>query len=650
MELTMDFPEEKEVPFDESDALPGLQTSKGTRQLTSFASAVPNQLLVASLLELLSSVFGKNPHHSRCLFKLLSETLAEMNMISPFALSDQFSTLRLQQNQAFAAFLQAASRNVYQEELGRGSGDSHVYRNGMNEDIFLAQMSRYLVEFEDVARLGKGSYGKVYKCRNKLDRQLYAVKKICIRRATKIGFMKVLQEVKVLARLQHPNIVGYYTAWLERVHPATPGGPQSCSNLSPLEQPSDRSNRSPNSMQNMDRNSSCIVFANSSSVAGADADPPSSPHLQVLSTAQSDIKNGSTLSSKSLLGNVGNERKKSETLIETEGCSIETERNKARVLPNGNSTSNLASHSDKNQGTFNKSNWDTDHSSDDSYLELYPQKELCLPKQPEMQFHLMLHIQMQLCELSLSDWISHRNTRSRDGTTASGTYGLIDTEQTLEIFRQLLEGVSYIHKMGVLHRDLKPRNIFLNGPDCQVRIGDFGLACTDDINEETTSSWSPPTNTDHQEKVHTTGVGTCLYASPEQLQGCQYDFKSDMYSLGIILLELFQSFGTEMERVKTLTAVRKGAIPDSFKQQWPVQTKYVELLTSDISLHRPSAAQVLESELFHSTEEVINSLQKKIVEQDGEIEKLKERIQVLLRERKERDTIIQSLQGHQNFP
>nr|XP_005998447.2 PREDICTED: eukaryotic translation initiation factor 2-alpha kinase 1 [Latimeria chalumnae] len=620
MELTMDFPEEKEVPFDESDALPGLQTSKGTRQLTSFASAVPNQLLVASLLELLSSVFGKNPHHSRCLFKLLSETLAEMNMISPFALSDQFSTLRLQQNQAFAAFLQAASRNVYQEELGRGSGDSHVYRNGMNEDIFLAQMSRYLVEFEDVARLGKGSYGKVYKCRNKLDRQLYAVKKICIRRATKIGFMKVLQEVKVLARLQHPNIVGYYTAWLERVHPATPGGPQSCSNLSPLEQPSDRSNRSPNSMQNMDRNSSCIVFANSSSVAGADADPPSSPHLQVLSTAQSDIKNGSTLSSKSLLGNVGNERKKSETLIETEGCSIETERNKARVLPNGNSTSNLASHSDKNQGTFNKSNWDTDHSSDDSYLELYPQKELCLPKQPELVSETtdvavvkQVIISGMYCNegkpntsfsgieelfdrkaetivlsnyprvffnpyLDLGDHFIPQICTS-DDMSGTSTYGLIDTEQTLEIFRQLLEGVSYIHKMGVLHRDLKLDDDCFRGTSAIPGKVPFFYT------------------------VHTTGVGTCLYASPEQLQGCQYDFKSDMYSLGIILLELFQSFGTEMERVKTLTAVRKGAIPDSFKQQWPVQTKYVELLTSDISLHRPSAAQVLESELFHSTEE-----------------------------------------------
>uniref|UniRef100_H3AQ80 Eukaryotic translation initiation factor 2-alpha kinase 1 n=1 Tax=Latimeria chalumnae TaxID=7897 RepID=H3AQ80_LATCH len=580
----MDFPEEKEVPFDESDALPGLQTSKGTRQLTSFASAVPNQLLVASLLELLSSVFGKNPHHSRCLFKLLSETLAEMNMISPFALSDQFSTLRLQQNQAFAAFLQAASRNVYQEELGRGSGDSHSV--WMNEDIFLAQMSRYLVEFEDVARLGKGSYGKVYKCRNKLDRQLYAVKKICIRRATKIGFMKVLQEVKVLARLQHPNIVGYYTAWLERVHPATPGGPQSCSNLSPLEQPSDRSNRSPNSMQNMDRNSSCIVFANSSSVAGADADPPSSPHLQVLSTAQSDIKNGSTLSSKSLLGNVGNERKKSETLIETEGCSIETQSTDLQhaIVISPPALLDLG----KSLGC---KHLDNVHSADDiKYL-----------KSTRLFFPLLVERQKQLFSQTIQEFSSRKNKQLECPPSDVGTYGLIDTEQTLEIFRQLLEGVSYIHKMGVLHRDLKPLNIFLGSSSVLLKIRLFFMICISGSWEMSHIWWNTSV---FVSLVHTTGVGTCLYASPEQLQGCQYDFKSDMYSLGIILLELFQSFGTEMERVKTLTAVRKGAIPDSFKQQWPVQTKYVELLTSDISLHRPSAAQVLESELFHSTEEV----------------------------------------------
>lgn len=77
-----------------------------------------------------------------------------------------------------------------------------------------------------------------------------------------------------------------------------------------------------------------------------------------------------------------------------------------------------------------------------------------------------------------------------------------------------------------------------------------------------------------------------------------------MYSMGVILLELFQPFGTEMERTEVLTHLRHGQIPQSFYKKWPVQAKYVKLLTSERSTERPTAAQLRESELFHSTEHV----------------------------------------------
>ncbi|KAL8175512.1 UNVERIFIED_CONTAM: Eukaryotic translation initiation factor 2-alpha kinase [Gekko kuhli] len=181
----------------------------------------------------------------------------------------------------------------------------------------------------------------------------------------------------------------------------------------------------------------------------------------------------------------------------------------------------------------------------------------------------------------------------------------------------------------------QPRNIFLHGPDHHVKIGDFGLACKDIIQEI-----HPLQNVKEMAGlVHTSGVGTCLYASPEQLQGCQYDFKSDMYSVGVILLELFQPFGTEMERAEILMGLRNGHIPVSFSGKWPIQTKYVKLLTSKVSSQRPTAGQLLESELFHNTANVICSLQQKVMQQEEEIKLLKEQVKLLLQEREERDRI-----------
>lgn len=77
-----------------------------------------------------------------------------------------------------------------------------------------------------------------------------------------------------------------------------------------------------------------------------------------------------------------------------------------------------------------------------------------------------------------------------------------------------------------------------------------------------------------------------------------------MYSVGVIAVELFQLFGTEMERVQTLGDLRKGKVPDDLSKNWPVLTEQIKLLTSlDPSL-RPSASQLLQSDLFNNKDKV----------------------------------------------
>ncbi|MES1922250.1 eukaryotic translation initiation factor 2-alpha kinase, partial [Bonamia ostreae] len=80
--------------------------------------------------------------------------------------------------------------------------------------------TRYERDFDQIAELGAGAYGVVYKVRNKLDGMYYAIKQIVINDRHKMKMLeKLLSEVKAIARLSHVNVVRYYQAWIEDVDP-----------------------------------------------------------------------------------------------------------------------------------------------------------------------------------------------------------------------------------------------------------------------------------------------------------------------------------------------------------------------------------------------------------------------------------------------
>jgi eukaryotic-like serine/threonine-protein kinase len=100
--------------------------------------------------------------------------------------------------------------------------------------------------------------------------------------------------------------------------------------------------------------------------------------------------------------------------------------------------------------------------------------------------------------------------------------GRLDVREALEIALAIARGLAFAHDHGLVHRDVKPQNVLLNG-DGRAKVTDFGIARTVDV-----------------EGMTSTGVvlGTSNYIAPEQASGQPVDAYTDVYALGVVLYEL----------------------------------------------------------------------------------------------------------------
>ena len=145
-------------------------------------------------------------------------------------------------------------------------------------------------------------------------------------------------------------------------------------------------------------------------------------------------------------------------------------------------------------------------------------------------------------ELRYARKITHENViRIYDFLSISGSYAIsmeyfpshtlsseampLTIPRALHILDALCKGVSVAHQANIVHRDLKPHNILLNDQDL-VKIVDFGLA----------AGISP---TDSRLTQRSARMGTPAYMAPEQARGGVIDLRTDLYSIGIIMYELF---------------------------------------------------------------------------------------------------------------
>lgn len=158
----------------------------------------------------------------------------------------------------------------------------------------------------------------------------------------------------------------------------------------------------------------------------------------------------------------------------------------------------------------------------------------------------------------------------------------------------------------MIHRDLKPVNIFLDSED-HVKIGDFGLATTNIKSKQndfglTKSAIESEKDETINDESKTGVVGTALYVAPEIGSGSKsiYNQKVDIYSLGIILFEMcYKPLETNMERIKILLGLRNKEIilPDDFVNKKNTRQEFLIkwLLNHDVS-KRPTSQELLQSE------------------------------------------------------
>ncbi|CAH8501644.1 unnamed protein product [Dicrocoelium dendriticum] len=228
------------------------------------------------------------------------------------------------------------------------------------------------------------------------------------------------------------------------------------------------------------------------------------------------------------------------------------------------------------------------------------------------------------------------------------------------LFRELTDGLAYIHSKNVIHRDLKPANIMLDTND-HVKIVDFGLA-TRTVNEqvvnvlhhvemmqkhtgeigaapgqsqaaEVSGQPSPGLSPSAKfkacaknlamfERSMTRDVGTYLYMSPEVLDNKRkrlfYDERVDIYSLGIILFEMFyHAMPTVAERIEVLSELRKEQIV--FPADWHTkklsnQTRLIRSMLEHDPDRRISASDLLASPYVPPLKSTEAAFRKQLVE------------------------------------
>ncbi|SMR58627.1 unnamed protein product [Zymoseptoria tritici ST99CH_1A5] len=399
--------------------------------------------------------------------------------------------------------------------------------------------SRYLKDFDELGILGKGGYGQVFHVRHRLDGRTYAVKKVPIRpsmvQRITIGGQAVLDEilteVRSLSRLDHPNVVRYFSSWIEW---------SSGSSFAP------RTSRD-----------GSMSPASDNAIGGAEI---------ATSSGTESIRRVKTQSNTDEDAGFIFESHSHHTELHTESSLV------AEVVPED---SDILSRSISDAGLIS--------SSEPSLaihlqMDIYPMTLADFLSPPQTSsveplahcFHISPSLRILLAILDGVEYLHSEGIVHRDLKPANIFLRLESNSKAASSCVDLSDCSS-----------CQPENC-ANPVTLSVRIGDFGLVTSIAQSGDLTSD-PPPTH----------AVGTELYRPAASKSSVSP--KLDIFALGIIACELLTHFSTQMERRETLHSLRKGQFPDGFAGCAGHQSSKVkECVAAMLSDESPEATTIAE--------------------------------------------------------
>jgi serine/threonine protein kinase len=172
--------------------------------------------------------------------------------------------------------------------------------------------------------------------------------------------------------------------------------------------------------------------------------------------------------------------------------------------------------------------------------------------------------------------------------------GALTVWQTVEILKDIGSALAYAHRRRIVHRDVKPENIYIDEEVGAARLADFGVA--------------RPWDQDARLTLPGASLGTPAYMSPEQIDGLQVDGRSDVYSLGLVGYEmLLGQHPWEGENVFTIIYRQKNdELPiDALRlDDYPLLTGVIEKALAKNPANRWDSAGALMEQLFQAEKEV----------------------------------------------